>query len=265
MMTTTKRKTTKKKISEEIKPNSYEIVQVQNSQSSTAIEKKELSADDIVRQVEKVNELYKKVMKDGYHYGKIPGCGDKPTLLKPGAEKIMMMFMLYPKIEKEKVVDLGNGHREYTYIIGLYHRKTGECWGDGVGSASTMEKKFRYRNEYRNTGREVPKEYWDTKDRSLLGCEHGIIKKINGKYIIFEKIEKENPNIADTYNTVRKIAKKRALVDAVLTTTGVSDIFTQDVEELVENEVIKPVPNKNNDKPKINTFETPIDEMPNFE
>ena len=28
-------------------------------------------------------------MKDGEHFGKIPGCGDKPTLLKPGAEKAL--------------------------------------------------------------------------------------------------------------------------------------------------------------------------------
>ena len=42
------------------------------------------------------------------------------------------------------------------------------------------------------------------------------------------------PNPADVLNTVLKMAKKRALVDAVLSATGASDIFTQDLEELVE-------------------------------
>ena len=41
----------------------------------------------------------------------------------------------------------------------------------------------------------------------------------------------ENEDIADVYNTVLKMAKKRALVDATLTATAASDIFTQDVED----------------------------------
>ena len=43
----------------------------------------------------------------------------------------------------------------------------------------------------------------------------------------------ENPDIADTYNTVLKMAKKRAHVDAIITVTAASDIFTQDVEDLL--------------------------------
>ena len=42
----------------------------------------------------------------------------------------------------------------------------------------------------------------------------------------------ETDNPADHYNTVFKMAKKRALVDAVLTTTAASDIFTQDLEDI---------------------------------
>jgi hypothetical protein len=43
------------------------------------------------------------------------------------------------------------------------------------------------------------------------------------------KIEHDNPS--DYYNTCLKMGKKRALVDAVLTSTAASDIFTQDIEE----------------------------------
>lgn len=45
-----------------------------------------------------------------------------------------------------------------------------------------------------------------------------------------ERVGTDNP--ADHYNTVPKTAKKRTLVDAVLTTTAASDIFSQDLEEL---------------------------------
>ena len=34
------------------------------------------------------------VMQEGQHFGKIPGCGDKPTLLKSGAEKLLQLFQL---------------------------------------------------------------------------------------------------------------------------------------------------------------------------
>ena len=44
-----------------------------------------------------------------------------------------------------------------------------------------------------------------------------------------DKVEHDNP--ADYYNTALKMAKKRALVDACLTVTAASDIFSQDLEE----------------------------------
>jgi len=39
----------------------------------------------------------------------------------------------------------------------------------------------------------------------------------------------ENEDIADVYNTVLKIAKKRAHIDTTLTVTGAADLFTQDL------------------------------------
>jgi len=51
----------------------------------------------------------------------------------------------------------------------------------------------------------------------------------------------ENTDLADTYNTVLKMAKKRALVDATLTATAASDIFTQDLEDYTPPEVAEAV------------------------
>jgi hypothetical protein len=42
-----------------------------------------------------------------------------------------------------------------------------------------------------------------------------------------------NPDIADQVNTVLKIAKKRALVDAVLLAVNASEFFTQDIEDFI--------------------------------
>jgi hypothetical protein len=111
-----------------------------------------------------------------------------------------------------------------------------------------METKWRFRNaEPEITDKVVPKEYWDlrktdpSKAQELIGGKGFSTKKLNGNWMIAkltgEKIEHGNP--ADYYNTCWKMAKKRALVDAVLTVTAASDIFTQDVEEMVENGIIK--------------------------
>jgi hypothetical protein len=51
-----------------------------------------------------------------------------------------------------------------------------------------------------------------------------------------------NPDISDSYNTVLKIATKRALVAAVLITTGASCLFTQDVEDMAADHEPEPAP-----------------------
>ena len=69
------------------------------------------SIEDIVYVHDQVQELMKRVMKDGIHYGCIPGT-DKPTLLKPGAESLISLFQLAPT-PHERITELGNGHPQY--------------------------------------------------------------------------------------------------------------------------------------------------------
>jgi hypothetical protein len=186
-----------------------------------------MAIDDIIDQVNLIQNVMNRVMTKDEHYGVIPGTGNKPTLLKPGAEKLCMTFRLAPQYEIT-VADLGNNHREYEVICNLTAIQTGTFLGAGVGNCNTMESKYRYRSE--NTGRLVPKNYWDTKDPSVLGGTQFKAKKKDKQWLIFEQIEHNNP--ADYYNTVKKMAKKRAFVDAVLTVTAASDIFAQDVEDM---------------------------------
>jgi len=49
-----------------------------------------------------------------------------------------------------------------------------------------------------------------------------------------------------------KMAQKRALISAVLMVTGASRIFTQDLEDLAENEIFQPAKNNEQDKDKKN-------------
>jgi hypothetical protein len=196
-----------------------------------------LTAQEIKAQVQLIQEVMQAVMQEGYHFGVIPGT-EKPTLLKPGAEKLTMTFRLAPMLHVESR-ELGNGHREYQVRCTLVHIPTGRIFGEGVGLCSTLEGRYRYRYAERlcpNCGRSTiikgRAEYgggwlcfqrkggcgakFDDQDPAIVSQQFGRI---------------ENPDIADTYNTVLKMAKKRALIDATLTATAASDIFTQDLED----------------------------------
>lgn len=195
------------------------------------------SINEIAQRARIIDELYKRVMKRDIHYGVIPGTGaDKPSLLKAGAEKLMATFNLGSELAIEKTI-LPEGHREYQITVNIKHYPTGKFIGSGVGVCSTMESKYRYRNvaDFDVTGEVIPRDY---KERKQEYRKKGFgAKKIDGEWqwVKFGDSERsENPDIADIYNTCVKMAKKRALVDAVLTATGASDIFTQDVEDFAD-------------------------------
>lgn len=211
----------------------------------------EYTPDQMHDQVQRVQHLMERVMKEGEHFGKVPGCGDKPALLKAGAEKLCFAFRMAPTYDIT-LTPLTGGHREYQIVCRLRHIVTNELMGEGVGCCSTMESKYRYRGAKSNdepTEVQVPKAYWDRKREGASGPELQAIlskavgepgkygtKKIDEVWTITRKGEStgdkvENPDIADTFNTVLKMAKKRAHVDAALTVFAASDIFAQDIEE----------------------------------
>lgn len=195
-----------------------------------------MSAQGVLKQVTVIQDVMKLVMKDGQHYGVIPGT-DKPSLLKPGAEKLGLTFRLAPEYDVT-VIELPRDHREYRVKCRLFHIPTGAMVGEGVGTCSTMESKWRYISDFEWTGRTVPKEFWKDRDVALIGGKGFVAKKNQeGQWEVAHiagKVERDNP--ADCYNTCEKMAKKRAHVDAILTATAASDIFTQDVEDILDNE-----------------------------
>lgn len=170
------------------------------STNTLAIAPEQKGALEVREQVNQIQYLMKNVLLKGTHYDTIKGCGSKPVLLQPGAEKIAFMFHLIPTYEVKRE-DFSGGHRAYDVTCKLtYQDEHGaeRVAGYGMGECSTLESKYRYRNEW----------------------ENGQKRRI------------ENPDIADVWNTVMKMAKKRAFVDAVKSTTAASDIFTQDIEDM---------------------------------
>lgn len=197
----------------------------------------ELTVQDLVDRKRKILDVMNAVMIEGEHYGKIPGCGDKPALFKSGAEVLATTFGLAPRFKVTKT-DLGNGHREIEVTCELVTIGNGTLVGEGLGSCSTMESKYRWRQGQRTCPSCGSTAILKSKDkpewfcwRKKNGC--GATFGVNDPAIAGQSIDRvENPDIADQYNTVLKMAKKRAQVDATLTATGASDLLTQDIEDL---------------------------------
>lgn len=205
------------------------------------------AVQETASQVHQVQSIMKSLMVEETHFGVIPGT-KKPTLYQPGAQMLCFAFRLIPEYE---VIThrLDGNHREVVVTCRLANQ-AGQHLGSGVGSCSTMESKYRYRGaELVPTGREVPKAYWDAKKLNAasaakhIGGPAFVAKKDdNGAWMVFEKGEgkAENPDIADAWNTVLKMAKKRAFVDATISTCAASDLFTQDLEDFQPDPVQKP-------------------------
>lgn len=170
-------------------------------------------------------------------YGKIPGAGDKMVLLLPGAQKISAFFNASPGYHYERI-DLGNGHLECVVTTRLISRANGMVISEGLGSCSSMEKKYRWRGSAMSCpkcgaaaifkSKEKPEFYcWRKKD----GC--GAIFRLNDPSIVSQGNGQpvENPDIHDVRNTVLKMAVKRSLVAAAMSLGCLSEIFTQDIED----------------------------------
>jgi hypothetical protein len=202
-----------------------------------------LTPAQVIAQIHLIQSLMSDVMKDGEHYGNMPFQkeGEKKVLFKSGSEKLGFTFRLTPSFEIDQR-DFPNGHREIRVVTTLTHIQTGEVWGEGVGCATTMESKYRYRNSERKCPHCLKETIIKGKDEygggwlcfaKRGGCgakfkdgDASIEKQVPGKV--------EHPDPADYYNTVLKIAKKRSHVDAMLTATAASDIFTQDLDDMAD-------------------------------
>ena len=141
--------------------------------------------------------LIRDALQEGQDYGKIPGTA-KNTLLKPGAERLCLAFGLRAAFEiMEQEVD---------------HDRANPHKGNQVSYGL-----YRY----------VVRCVLHGPDGREVGQGIGSCSTLESKYV-------SRPR--DSENTALKMAKKRALVDGVLSTLGLSDRFTQDVEDVRDDE-----------------------------
>lgn len=150
-----------------------------------------LSLPEMTEQVKALDQFKHTVMRDGVDYGTIPGT-NKPSLLKPGAERLLQVFGLGHRMLRIGWDTKDDGWWGATYICEVTKlMPDGSSYVVSSCEAYASYDESRYWNRPRNGGA-ATKAPW---------------------------------------NTVIKMAQKRALVGAALTATGTSEFFTQDVED----------------------------------
>lgn len=170
------------------------------------------SISNTMNKITQMQAVVQKTLKNGQDYGEIPGT-NKPTLLKPGGEKICMLFGLNPEYDfLQTTEDYEKEFFSYNIKCTLY--RNGQAVAQGVGSCNSKEKKYRFMNV-------------DTVPENYIGYQEEITDKYGRtRYKI------NNTDICSLVNTILKMAKKRAFIDAVLQVASLSEVFTQDLEDM---------------------------------
>ena len=192
--------------------------------------------------MQKINQwqgLVQSNLKDGKDYGIIPGTS-KPTLFKPGAEKIVMLGKLRSTFDiLDETKDYEKEFFQFEVRWNLWAGENLIC--QGVGLCSSKEDKYRYR--------------WVSEKKlpSNIKKDNLVYRTKSGQYGEYKQYRIENEDICSIANTILKMAKKRALIDAALLVGSLSELFTQDVEDLPDGYL-------GNDKPAQKTKSKPVSE-----
>jgi len=191
-------------------------------------------------------EFVKFYLKEEEDFGTIPGT-PKPTLYKAGADKLCELYGLADTYEViASTVNWDTGLFDYEIRCILTSRRDRGIVATGLGCCSSFESRYR----------------WREGKRKCPGCESEAIikgkKEFGGGWLCWKKkggcgqkfadgdksIEGQdvaripNPDICDLKNTIIKMAKKRAKVDATLAATRSSGVFTQDMDDVVRTEEV---------------------------
>src|SRR3990167_1826028 len=213
-------------------------------------------------------ELAQNVMVKDRDFGIIPGVG-KPSLLKPGAEKLRLTFNLETKTEMiREIFDIDKPYLDFTYLTSVFHPVTGKLMAQCEGNANSYEPKFRYlwMKEHEASSEEKtvskskattifefkwaiakketggkygkPLAYWEKFEQFIKSGKAKVTKKATSKgesegYEITSVMYRvPNPDVVGMKNTLMKMAQKRSFVGAVMLATGASEFFTSDVEDM---------------------------------
>lgn len=191
--------------------------------------------------VQRAARMKAAIMVENEDFGLIPGT-NKPTLLKPGAEKLALAYGLTGRFEHHLTYGHGEDEPPITVVVDCYLHlggHDGPAIAQGMGMASSFEKRYRWRRGGRicpdcgRAGLVMTKrnggQWWHPTDAKPDGGCNANFAKDDTR--IGQSEDVENPDPFELGNTLLKMAEKRAYVDAVLRATASSGLFSQDMED----------------------------------
>jgi hypothetical protein len=157
-----------------------------------------------------LQNMVEEVLTRDIDYGKVSGVPQE-FLWDPGASMIIAAFNSYPG-ERRILVFEDNKEKIVACVeVPLVSRATQRVVATGVGAASTLETKHKYR--------------W-VKDPGEWGYDAEAIKTLKTKTPDGVKLYRVlNPEHSDLVNTILKMASKRAEVDAAQALPGVASVL----------------------------------------
>lgn len=190
---------------------------------------------------DRIAQIQRELMEQDVDYGLIPGT-PKPTLFKPGAEKLAQIYGLAARVETKFIPGDGDIAPPLQYSAAAFlHLGSfdGPIVAVGHGVANSWEKRYR-----RDAAKVCPNcgKPAIIKSKAEYGGGWFCFPKKGGCGQKFrdgdDAIESQGTDAKgdsvgawDLDVTLLKMAEKRAFVDAVLRATASSSLFTQDVAE----------------------------------
>lgn len=192
----------------------------------------------MVQAQDEAREFIKKCLRETVDYGVVPGVS-KPSLLKPGAEKFNKAYGLVERfevVEKETDHDRSFSWSKKKKVWRNAHKGDKSYdWGTENGTSFGL---YRY---------VILCELVDIATGDVRGRCIGSCSTLESKYV-------DRPR--DLENTIIKMAQKRAYVGASLLAHGLSETFTQDVEDMgVEaSDAARPVEEEGTQAPQVGSY-----------
>lgn len=196
------------------------VVHDEHAQAPAPRDRGVLGSQDVLARMTRILEIMESVMKDGTHFGQIPGT-PKPTLYKAGAEKLLVTFQI--AAATKDVIDLSTADEaRYRVRVEGVSQVSGVVLGEAWGECSSNEEKYRWRKPV------CDEEYTETS----ADQRREVYKRGTGGKAYKQKQVRTSP--ADVANTILQMATKRALVPMTRVVLACSDIFAQDLEDMPE-------------------------------
>lgn len=206
-----------------------------------------VSPTELIKHADEVAEFVAGALIEGKDrdFAVIPGT-NKPTLLQPGAEKLLTAFRLMPTYDVvESEVDhnrevIWTKPKPKTKPAG-WDMKCSAC-GGGIREGEPQVSEKDADGNWTNTCAECAQEAMGGQEGHSLGLYRYVVRcklvnRATGEVVgegmascsTMESKYIDRPR--DCENTVVQMAQKRAMVRAVRNTLGLSNRFTQDVED----------------------------------